>query len=94
MVQKLKLFISSLLHIRASRSSKAETDSPPRPYNHPLSWRQFVKRVAISHKRNVIFQGCVPERPKNDGENYKSTVLLPETKHTSNENMCYKTQKY
>jgi hypothetical protein len=30
------------------------------------SRRQFVKRVAISHKRSVIIGGCVPERPEND----------------------------
>jgi hypothetical protein len=40
----------------------------PRSCEYLSSWTEFVKRVAISHKQNVIIGGgvCVPKRPKND----------------------------
>jgi hypothetical protein len=39
-------------------------------YEWLRSWREFMKRnfamrVAVSHKRNVIFEGYISERPKN-----------------------------
>jgi hypothetical protein len=50
------------------------------------SWRKFVKRVAISPKRTVIFGGSHSPMAQKWKENQKSTILLHETKHTSNEN--------
>jgi hypothetical protein len=58
----------------------------PRSYELLRSWREFVKRVAISHKRNVIIGGYVPERPT-DGQKKLEIVLFPEKKHASNGNM-------
>jgi hypothetical protein len=40
------------------------TDSPS-SYEQLRPWREFVKRVAISHERNVIIGGYVPEGRKN-----------------------------
>jgi hypothetical protein len=46
----------------------------------------IVKRVAVSDKRDLVFGGYVPERPKNDQKYYKPTILLPETKRIGCEN--------
>jgi hypothetical protein len=40
-----------------------------RSYQYLSSWKEFVKRVAISHKRNVITGGYVPKRPKKTNRN-------------------------
>jgi hypothetical protein len=40
------------------------TQAVPALTNFYVPRRDSVKRVAISHKRNVIIRGCVPEQPK------------------------------
>jgi hypothetical protein len=65
--QLLALGLMKVLNdtLRVRLSAVGNTGSP-RCCEYLHSWREFVKRVVISHKRDVVFEGCVPERPKND----------------------------
>jgi hypothetical protein len=51
--------------ITTTNELSAYTGSP-HSYERFRSWREFVKRVTISHKRNVKVGGYFRERPKNN----------------------------
>jgi hypothetical protein len=45
--------------------------------------------IFISHRRNVITRGYVPERPENGQNIYISPILLSETKRIRFENLLH-----